>query len=107
MGKIKFKPDLHKEGDETDNIIRIIAAHNSGNNPVSLIDIQSYMSCRKAILPISGKGYFATRPADNENILHISEDGGETWTLTIEEIEVEELPRRLTPEELEEAIRNW
>ena len=91
MAKTKFKVDIHKDGSENNQLLTVIGNHNSGKVPVSLVDIQSYMTVRRGLMPYSNGCYFATRPEGSNSTLLISEDEGKTWTLTIEEIELEEL----------------
>ncbi len=91
MAKTKFKVDLHKSGMENASLLAAVANHNNSIVPISIVDLQSYMQVRKAMFPSSNDGYYATRSQESESILNISEDGGKTWTLTIEEIEVHEL----------------
>lgn len=91
-----FGVKIHKKGDENNNILNMIANHNGGVVNINLSIIESYILACKAIFPYANKHYVPLYdceglPFVNKSILHISEDNGETFTLTIFEKEVEGL----------------
>lgn len=89
--KKNFNVKIHKTGSLNDMILRVVGNFNDGKAAISLVDIQSYVTFNKSAFPSLYDGYYATRDEDDDSILRISEDGGESFTLTIEEIELHEL----------------
>lgn len=89
--RTKFKIDVHKSGSDTDMFVKAIAAHNEGKVFLSLGDFISFYSVYRAIYLLAKKDFYVERDEMQENIVRVTEDGGKTWTLTIEEIELEEL----------------
>lgn len=87
----KFKIEILKHGSETENILKLIESHNGGVIPLSLEDFISWGQCRKALYPVSNKGFQITRTDSDDKVLCVSEDGGESLTITIEECEMFEL----------------
>jgi hypothetical protein len=95
--KTKIKVDIHKSGSENDQILEIVANTNSGKAPIELEDMVGYLKCRRANYPII-KGGVNCKVEDSK--LHITEDDGKTWTLTLEWTTVVELePENTTTDE--------
>lgn len=91
MKRTKFKIDVLKHGYSLEYIVKAIAAHNGGITPLSLEDFISYAQMDRAIFPTTRKGFTITRSEEEENKLLVSEDNGESYVATIEEIELHEL----------------
>lgn len=91
MQKSKYNVTIHKFGGENENILRAVANHNDGIIPISVEDIQGYIQTRRAMYPVIHSSYAAIKDDEKDYILNISEDGGKTYTLTLEYCEVFEL----------------
>lgn len=91
MAKTKFRVDIHKQGSENDSILKAIASHNGGKAILCTSDFISFATFYTAMYPTIKDGFYIERDDADENKLHVTEDKGKTWTLTIEEITVEEL----------------
>ena len=89
--KTKFRFQIIKYGSMTDNIIRAICSHNEGKVPLCLNDFISYAQFYAAIFPSLYSGQFCIEGMDEENELRVTEDGGKTFTMIIEEITLYEL----------------
>ncbi len=87
--KKKFKFDILNYNSETDSFIRAICSHNEGKTPLCLDDFISYCQFMKALYPSLNSGFCAEK--NDEGELKLSKDGGKTWFMTIQEIEVHEL----------------
>lgn len=68
----------------------MIAKHNGGEVPFQIPDFLSFQSHEKA-LDAFCKDLVIFRDEGDDNKFYVSEDGGKTFTLTIEEIELHEL----------------
>lgn len=90
--KTKFKVELHKQGCHTDFLIGIICNHNQGISNIDLDVITGYMMARKAQYPSGDYGKLSLKTeGDNNQTIHISDDDGESYYLSITECEMEEL----------------
>ena len=89
----KYQVTIHKNGSENSFITTMIGNQNSEKGRFNLIDVISYLNCMKAAFPIANSGYTYLWDSFNPNgtTLHISEDGGKTFTLSLTQIEVMEL----------------
>jgi len=85
--KSKIHVSLFKQGSENENLLRMVANHNEGTGNVSLSDICGYMAGKKAMFPTISK-YAVIQDGET---LHISEDNGQTFTLSLTWCEVHEL----------------
>jgi hypothetical protein len=92
MQKTKFKVDILKSGTYNSPILKMIASHNEGRVLLSIPDFISYNILEKAQFPASANLFEIERDVfDEQTKFNVSEDGGKTFTLTIEEIEIHEL----------------
>ncbi len=87
----KYNVSIHKPGSENNNLLTIIGTHNGGLFPVGLMDLVSYATTTKAKYPEAMKGFQITVSPEDENTLLVSEDGGKSFTLSIQEVEILEL----------------
>lgn len=94
--KQKIGVEIHKNGSENDVILRMIAHFNDGKVNITAGDVMGYLHARQAIYPtISNYGCYIAHDGEGGKILCISEDGGETLTLTLtwkDIFELEETP---------------
>ena len=88
--KKRLNVTILKMGSESGAILEIIAANNGGQVPICLDDLVSWGQCRKALYPLANKGFQIEKNEEGFNVT-VSEDGGQTYTLIIEEIELHEL----------------
>lgn len=89
--KQKMNVVIHKTGNESDVILRMIGNCNEKGTTVSARDIEGYLMCRNSMFPTLHNFAIVrddTRPGEYYSI---SEDGGATFTLTIEWCEIYEL----------------
>ena len=94
MKKTQFKVAILKNGTESEMILRAIGSHNEGLVPLCVEDFISYCQFRCAMYPFM-KATFWAEKGDEESEIRITEDGGKTWTLLIQEITIEELKEEL------------
>lgn len=104
--KKTIKVQLHKSGSENDFLTRLVANVNEGKGEVSIWEILGYISCEKAAFPSIKSGLGAYYHPENNNIMNISEDGGKTFTMTLEFCEVYEIDKGtpLTQDEKDEIF---
>jgi len=91
MQTTKFKLDVLKPTDELKPIAELIHSHNEGKSTLCLNDFISYGNCQKALLPTLRKGLLIYRSDDDNSLLFVSDDDGDSVALTIQEIELHEL----------------
>jgi hypothetical protein len=89
--KKKINVKIHKNGDTSRVLLDSIGTMNEGKVIFSARDVEGYINIQKAFTPTMGKGYCIIPDKDEPNTYHISEDGGKTFTLSLEWVEVMEL----------------
>ncbi len=88
----KFKVDIHATGYHLTELVTMIANHNSKKSRIDLDVIQGYLLGEKARMPDSTPGKIELKiEGRNSQALHVSDDRGETFYLTITECEIYEL----------------
>lgn len=85
--KTVIKVDIHKQGSDSDEILKAIASHNGGVRRIFMTDISGWVNMKNAIYPTI-KNLFLKHEWPTT---HISEDGGKTFTLSLTWNEVVEL----------------
>lgn len=88
--KKKINVAILKSGSENSAILQMIGYMNEGEKQFSARDMEGYLNCRVAQYP-SVSDYSFTKSDEQGEVYHVSEDGGKTFTLTLEWIEVHEL----------------
>lgn len=104
MNKTSFAVSIHKNGRLNNDILSLIASHNEGSGNINLNDLESYVKTQRILFKYS-QGQ-ATTGRSEKHILHISEDDGLTFTVTIEERELIgtiEIP----DSKIDESFKNW
>lgn len=96
MTKTKFKVEILADGSESNNILKAIAAHNSGKCVISLADLISWGVMRSALY--SAVPCCIERNEDENHILTVTDNG--VKTLIIEEIEIHELEPVTDPNDI-------
>lgn len=90
--KTKISIDIRKDGNALYKIIKLIAGHNSGIANVTKSDIIGVLVAEKIDYPSLNKNSFTSdETGSNGNLLHISDDNGETFYVTLEWKRIEEL----------------
>lgn len=89
--KQKINVVFHKLGTESESVIRMIANMNEGSVQFSPRDLEGYFNCRKASFVLALRDICLVKDATDPNVYHISEDGGKTFILSLEWIDVYEL----------------
>ena len=89
--KTKFKIEINGKGENLISICEVIANHNDGTSNIDLDSICGYLMFQKARFPYSLKNLEIKTEGDNGQTIHISEDNGESYYLSITECEMEEL----------------
>ena len=97
----KLNVKLMKSGSENDVITRMIANYNQGKVDCSPRDLEGYLITRNAMFPTINN-YKLVKDNEEPNTYHVSEDRGKTFTLSIEWVEVFELPE--VDEEIETEL---
>ena len=96
--KIKFKVEINSNGSDLTSIITMIANHNEGIANINNDVIASYILAKNAQYPS-----FKIKLKNDGDTLHVSEDDGKTWYLSIQECEVLELNEEPQKELIEET----
>lgn len=84
--KTVIRVDIHKNGHENEYILKAIGSHNSGQSRFTMQDFRGYVNFKKAVFP-SASNY---KVIEEWPISHMSEDGGDTFTLSLTWNEVKE-----------------
>ena len=79
---------IHKNGRESAMLLDCIGSMNEGKTSFSPRDVEGYINMKSAYLPATSKGHCLIKDETEPNTYHISEDGGKTFTLSIEWVEV-------------------
>lgn len=88
--RTKFNVAILKHGSESNDILKAIASHNGGEVPLCVEDFISWGQMRRALFPLGNAGFYIERTEEPQE-LRVTEDGGKTFTLIIQEITIEEL----------------
>jgi len=96
--KSKIQVVIHKQGSENENLLRMVANHNEGTAQIDLSDIVGYMYAKKAMFPTVSN----YRVYNDNGTLNISEDNGESFTLSLTFVELHELQPE-TPQDTNQA----
>ncbi len=86
----KFNVDIHKKGEYANDILTMIANHNGGKVRIDVDVICGWLMGKKAIYP-QDKLFIKTEGANGQTI-RLSDDGGETFYMTITEQEENDYP---------------
>ena len=73
-------------GAYTKAVKKIIDSHNNGKVEIDIDVIVGYLLAKKAQ---DGKNIFIKSEGDNNQVIHVSQNGGHTFYMTIEEVEEE------------------
>lgn len=88
--KTRFDIHIIKTGAKTEYIVAAIASHNEGRTPLCREDFISWAQFENARSPyLENKFYIES--TDEHGELRVTEDGGKSWTLIIQECEIFEL----------------
>lgn len=92
MKQVKLNVKLIKAGSENDVITRLIANCNEGQSKaqISPRDLEGYLNVRNGTYPTITNCKLV-KDEEESNTYHVSEDGGKTFTLSLEWVEVHEL----------------
>jgi hypothetical protein len=90
MLKTKFTVQINAVGEFIDNLTRMIGNHNAGLVTIDLEVIKGFVKARQAEWPTISKSLI--KQDDNDpSTIHISQDNGETYYLSITECTYEAL----------------
>lgn len=89
--KTKFKLEINGKGENLTQICEAIANHNDGTSNIDLDSICGCLMFQKARFPETYKRLKILSEGDNNQTIHISDDDGESYYLSITECEMEEL----------------
>ena len=91
--KKKYRIDLHKHGAMNPTIAMMVANHNDGLSSFNLIDLVGLINSLRCAHPLHNMGFchqWNTESPGGTSLL-VSEDGAQTYTLTISQIELSPL----------------
>ncbi len=88
MKQIKIGTVIHKHGEENEYLLKLVGNVNSRGLDISSQAVGYYLLVKNAIHPEYKKLSF---DFEGEDTMHISEDGGKTYTLSLTWKEVEAL----------------
>lgn len=92
MTKTKFSVEIHKTlTGNSSGILLAIGNHNAGRVPLCIEDFISHAQFEKAKYPAMNEDFYIERDDAESNVIHVSDDGGKTWVMTVEERIVHEL----------------
>lgn len=83
----KIKVEIYKPGEHTEFILKVVAVNNSGVREIGPLALQAYLQVRAAVY----NSTICDLAVLEDMKLHISSDGGKTYSLTLEWVEVHEL----------------
>ena len=88
----KLNVRLMKSGSENDAITRLIANYNEGQYKaqISPRDLEGYLATRNGIFPVTCDLKLVKDELE-PNVYHISEDGGKSFTMSLEWVEIFEI----------------
>jgi hypothetical protein len=89
--KQKLNVKLIKSGSENDILTRLIANMNEGKAQISPRDLEGYLTTRNATYPTISNCKLV-KDEDEPNTYHVSENGGFDFTMSLEWVEIHELP---------------
>jgi hypothetical protein len=91
--KKKYRVDLHRYGALNGIITNMVANHNDGLSSFNLIDVVGLINSFKCANPLYNSGFCHQWDPENPGgtRLLISENGGQSFTLTISQIQVSPL----------------
>jgi hypothetical protein len=91
MKKNKLNVVIHKTGTANNNLLDSIGNYNEGKIDFSPRDLEGWFTVEKAYLPTTRKDHCLIKDETEPNLYHVSEDGGKSYTLSIEWVEVYEI----------------
>ena len=103
--KQKINVVIRKQGKENEALYRMIANMNEGLAEFSARDLEGFLVCQKAAFPGISPYSFVKDEAE-PNIYHVSEDGGKTFTLSLEWVEIVELQQSENIDDVNGVIGN-
>lgn len=83
MLKTKFKVEINGRGNHSEFLLKVIGNHNSGQSFIDLDIMAGYMLAKKAEYPTLVDGRVAIK--NDGDTIHVSDDNGETYYLSITE----------------------
>lgn len=89
--KTKISVDIHKFGEHTEQILKIVATNNAGLREVSMGELINYLAVRDALYPTTVNDLGYIKDLFPEAVLLVSNDKGKTYSLTLTWKEVIEL----------------
>lgn len=92
----KFTAAIHKYGNQNSAILKMIARHNEGIEPMGIADFLSFQSIQRSLDNDTEKNFCIERDENDECTFHVSEDGGKTVTLSVREITIHTLDEMAT-----------
>jgi hypothetical protein len=98
----KLNVKINKTGQTNAVLLDVIARYNEGKCDFSARDVEGWLTIQKAYLPFTLPDALLVMDSKEGNTYHISEDGGKTFTLTIEWLEIYSLPE--VDKEIEEEL---
>lgn len=88
--KKKINVVIHKAGSDSDKFVRLIGRYNEGHSDLSVPDIEGFINTYNVMWhPVSSLKI--VKDETEPNTYHISEDGGNTFTMSLEFVEIFEL----------------
>lgn len=104
MIKKKINLAILKSGEENSLITKMIANYNEGieKSIISPRDLEGYLNFRNALWP-TVTFLKLVKDEDEPNTFHVSEDGGKTFTLSLEWAETYTL--ETSPDDVTEALK--
>lgn len=79
---------IHKNGYQNAAILKMVAKHNEGIEPMGISDFLSFQSIHRALDNDTEKNFCIERDETEDTTFRVSEDGGKTFTLTIREVAI-------------------
>lgn len=102
--KQKINVVIHKTGSNNGFILECTGETNAGKAQFSPRDLEGYLNMKKAFTPMSAEGYKLLKDETEPNTFHVSEDGGKTFTLSLEWVEVHNLETPVSNDDLKDVF---
>jgi len=87
----KFKIEINGNGSELNSLVQMCANHNEGTAKITIDILEGYLQAQLALLPLTRKGMVVKHENNAPETIHVSDNNGKTFYLTITECTYEEL----------------
>ena len=99
--KTQFKVNILSNGSHLTDIVTMVANHNGNVSKIDMDIICGYLMARKTLYPTLHNKTSIVTDLQDANTIHLSDDNGQSFYMSITECEIEELaPEFIAMDEL-------